>query len=208
MTIPVALGKILKLPVIAAPMFLVSGPELVMATCRSGAIGTFPALNQRTTEGYAQWLDTIKTGLGPNDAAFGVNLIVHKTPAVSSLSVYSTLARMSLSRASGPADMDWRLTNSPPVDVITRMAVAILKAAVEAALGRMAGVGRKYSVTATIPDIRTDDGARGGNALMTCLTVVDAPTAAMADQLPDATLPSPARGAPKTFAAIRRGLSR
>ena len=79
MTIPAALGKHLKLPVIAAPMFLVSGPELVMATCRSGAIGTFPALNQRTTEGYAQWLDTIRTGLGPNDAAFGVNLIVHKT---------------------------------------------------------------------------------------------------------------------------------
>lgn len=79
MAIPVALSKNLKLPVIAAPMFLVSGPELVMATCQSGAIGTFPALNQRTTEGYAQWLDTIKTGLGPADAAFGVNLIVHKS---------------------------------------------------------------------------------------------------------------------------------
>ncbi|MGF6935519.1 nitronate monooxygenase [Paraburkholderia sp. UCT70] len=79
MTIPALLGKNLKLPVIAAPMFLVSGPELVMATCRAGAIGTFPALNQRTTEGYAQWLDTIQSGLGPNDAAFGVNLIVHKT---------------------------------------------------------------------------------------------------------------------------------
>jgi NAD(P)H-dependent flavin oxidoreductase YrpB (nitropropane dioxygenase family) len=60
-------------------MFLVSGPELVIATCRAGAIGTFPALNQRTTDGYAQWLDTIKAGLDPESAAFGVNLIVHKT---------------------------------------------------------------------------------------------------------------------------------
>ncbi|WP_328822825.1 NAD(P)H-dependent flavin oxidoreductase [Paraburkholderia nemoris] len=67
------------MPVITAPMFLVSGPELVLAACRAGVIGTFPALNQRSTEGYADWLETIKGGLGPNDAAFGVNLIVHKT---------------------------------------------------------------------------------------------------------------------------------
>jgi nitronate monooxygenase len=79
MTIAAALKKNLKLPVITAPMFLVSGPELVLAACRAGVIGTFPALNQRSTEGYADWLGTIKGGLGPNDAAFGVNLIVHKT---------------------------------------------------------------------------------------------------------------------------------
>jgi nitronate monooxygenase len=79
MTIPAALQKGLKLPVIAAPMFLVSGPELVIAACRAGVIGTFPALNQRTTEGYAEWLEEIETALGPEDAAFGVNLIVHPT---------------------------------------------------------------------------------------------------------------------------------
>lgn len=76
----------LALPVIAAPMFLVSGPELVIASCRSGIIGAFPALNQRTTEGYAQWLEQIERakakGPLPGVAAVGphaVNLVVHKT---------------------------------------------------------------------------------------------------------------------------------
>ncbi|MGZ3306135.1 MAG: NAD(P)H-dependent flavin oxidoreductase [Asticcacaulis sp.] len=77
--IPAPLSRNLRFPAIAAPMFLVSGPELVIATCRSGMIGTFPALNQRTTEGYGEWLDQIEAALGPDDAAFGVNLIVHNT---------------------------------------------------------------------------------------------------------------------------------
>jgi nitronate monooxygenase len=79
MPIPAALSKNLKLPLITAPMFLVSGPELIVAACKSGVIGTFPALNQRTSEGYEDWLKTVKSELGPNDAAYGVNLIVHKT---------------------------------------------------------------------------------------------------------------------------------
>jgi nitronate monooxygenase len=79
MAIPASLQPGLKLPVIAAPMFLVSGPELVIAACRAGVIGTFPALNQRTTEGYAQWLDEIKAALKPGDANYGVNIIVHPT---------------------------------------------------------------------------------------------------------------------------------
>ncbi|NEX92451.1 nitronate monooxygenase family protein [Caulobacter sp. 17J65-9] len=79
MAIPAQLQRGLKLPVIAAPMFLVSGPELVIETCKAGVIGTFPALNHRTTEGYAAWLEQIKAALGPNDAAYGVNIIVHPT---------------------------------------------------------------------------------------------------------------------------------
>ncbi|HYF23952.1 MAG TPA: nitronate monooxygenase [Caulobacteraceae bacterium] len=79
MAIPAALERGLKLPVIAAPMFLVSGPELVIEACKAGVVGTFPALNQRTTEGYSQWLDQIKGALGPDDAAYGVNIIVHPT---------------------------------------------------------------------------------------------------------------------------------
>jgi nitronate monooxygenase len=81
MAIPAALQAGLKLPVIAAPMFLISGPELVTACCKAGVIGTFPALNQRTTEGYAQWLDQIAAERAPGDAAYGVNLIVHPTNA-------------------------------------------------------------------------------------------------------------------------------
>lgn len=76
----------LKLPAIAAPMFLVSGPQLVIETCKAGIAGSFPALNQRTSEGYLAWLGEIAEALrahedatGTKAAPFGVNLIVHKT---------------------------------------------------------------------------------------------------------------------------------
>ena len=76
----------LSLPVIAAPMFLISGPKLVIECCKNGIVGTFPALNQRTTEGFEQWIIEIKTALkeyesetGKKAAPFGVNLIVHQT---------------------------------------------------------------------------------------------------------------------------------
>lgn len=73
----------LTLPLVAAPMFLASGPRLVIETCRAGVIGTFPALNQRTSEGYETWLKEIKGALAasPDSAPFGVNLIVHKSNA-------------------------------------------------------------------------------------------------------------------------------
>lgn len=74
----------ISLPVIAAPMFLISGPRLVIECCKGGIIGTFPALNQRTTEGFEAWLVQIKEELaaweketGKKAAPFGVNLIVH-----------------------------------------------------------------------------------------------------------------------------------
>jgi nitronate monooxygenase len=73
------LAKGLTLPVIVAPMFLVSGPDLVVEACNAGVIGTFPSLNQRTTEGYRQWLAEVKARLDPKAAAFGVNHIVHKS---------------------------------------------------------------------------------------------------------------------------------
>lgn len=69
----------LKVPAIVAPMFLISGPDLVVECCKSGLAGSFPALNQRTGEGFEQWLSEIEGRLGPDDAPFGVNLIVHKT---------------------------------------------------------------------------------------------------------------------------------
>jgi len=78
--------KELSLPAIAAPMFLISGPKLVIECCKNGIIGTFPALNQRTSEGFEEWLIQIKTELdafevktGGKAAPFGVNLIVHPT---------------------------------------------------------------------------------------------------------------------------------
>lgn len=85
MAIPASLRVNLKLPVIAAPMFLVSGPELVIACCKAGIIGTLPALNARTLELADEWYSRITAELaqasnnGGGAAAWGVNLIVHKT---------------------------------------------------------------------------------------------------------------------------------
>lgn len=80
MTLPDRL-KALRLPLIAAPMFLTSGPDLVIEACKAGIVGTFPALNQRTTEGFRDWVRQIKTALAGVEGAapFGVNLIVHKS---------------------------------------------------------------------------------------------------------------------------------
>ena len=46
----------LKLPLVVAPMFLSSGPELVVASCSAGVVGSFPAHNQRTPEGFEKWI--------------------------------------------------------------------------------------------------------------------------------------------------------
>ncbi len=76
----------LKLPVVASPMFICSQLELVKACCRGGIIGTFPALNQRTTAGFEEWLVTLKaefkkveTETNVKLPPYGVNLIVHHT---------------------------------------------------------------------------------------------------------------------------------
>ena len=69
----------LAIPAIVAPMFLVSGVELVAACCKAGLAGTFPALNQRSTAGFDEWLCELETRLTPADAPYGVNLIVHKS---------------------------------------------------------------------------------------------------------------------------------
>jgi len=81
MPLPQSLQGRLKLPVIASPMFLVSGTELVTQCCINGVVGTFPALNQRTSDGYREWLHSIKSTLSdhPDAAPYGINLIVHKT---------------------------------------------------------------------------------------------------------------------------------
>ena len=63
----------LKLPVVASPMFIVSQMELVKECCKNGIIGTFPALNQRTSEGFEEWL--IEDGIKPDGSPFLRELI-------------------------------------------------------------------------------------------------------------------------------------
>ena len=85
MALPALLRGTLRLPVIGAPMFIVSGPELVIAQCKAGIVGSFPALNARPPELLATWLDRISKELadlktqnpGAKVGPYAVNQIVH-----------------------------------------------------------------------------------------------------------------------------------
>lgn len=87
MALPESLKNSLSLPLVAAPMFLISGPELALACCRQGIVGTFPALNQRSSEDFEKWVIQMNEGLDdlrqthPDTkiAPYAVNLIVHRT---------------------------------------------------------------------------------------------------------------------------------
>ncbi len=87
MTMPVILQHRLRIPVIGSPLFIISGPELVIAQCKAGIVGTFPALNARPASQLEEWLHQITEELAAWDrehperpsAPFGVNHIVHKT---------------------------------------------------------------------------------------------------------------------------------
>ena len=79
--------RVLKIPAIGAPLFIISNPNLVLAQCKAGVIGSFPSLNARPKEVLDEWLDQISKELEAfntknvdNPAApFAINLIVHKS---------------------------------------------------------------------------------------------------------------------------------
>ncbi len=87
MSIPEILTQGLRLPVVASPLFIVSGPELVKAQCQAGVIGSFPALNARPKEMLDEWLTDIRESNAAFQAAnpdapvapFAVNQIVHRS---------------------------------------------------------------------------------------------------------------------------------
>ena len=87
MSLPAVLEGKLRIPVIGAPMFIVSGPELVIAQCKAGIVGSFPALNARPQEALDEWLTRIETELAEFSAAnpdqpvapYAVNQIVHQS---------------------------------------------------------------------------------------------------------------------------------
>ena len=87
MSLPPVLRDRLRLPVIGSPLFIVSGPELVIAQCKAGIVGSFPALNARPISQLDEWLAQITGALADWDRAhpeapsapFAVNQIVHKT---------------------------------------------------------------------------------------------------------------------------------
>ncbi|HEY7775066.1 MAG TPA: nitronate monooxygenase family protein [Kineobactrum sp.] len=85
MALPAVLKDRLRLPAVAAPLFIISNPDLVIAQCKAGIVGSFPSLNARPAEVLDEWLDKITTELAAWDAAnpdqlsapFAVNQIVH-----------------------------------------------------------------------------------------------------------------------------------
>ncbi|MEL7047112.1 MAG: nitronate monooxygenase, partial [Pseudomonadota bacterium] len=83
--IDLTFGGRLRLPLIVAPMFLVSSPALAIAACGRGAIGSFPSHSTRTREDFQKWLEITEQGLdelrdkGLKPAPFAVNLVVNKT---------------------------------------------------------------------------------------------------------------------------------
>ena len=86
MTVP-AILKNLRLPVIGSPLFIISGPDLVIAQCKAGIVGSFPALNARPQAMLDEWLHRITEELSAHNRAnpdrpaapFAVNQIVHKS---------------------------------------------------------------------------------------------------------------------------------
>lgn len=87
MALPESLRGKLSLPVVGAPLFIISNPDLVIAQCKAGVIGSFPSLNARPVEMLDEWLSRIKDELDTHDqhnpdnpaAPFAVNQIVHNT---------------------------------------------------------------------------------------------------------------------------------
>lgn len=87
MALPPILRDRLRLPVIASPLFIISNPDLVIAQCKAGIVGSFPSLNARPISQLDEWLHRITEELAAHDKAhpeapsapFAVNQIVHKT---------------------------------------------------------------------------------------------------------------------------------
>src|SRR6187402_3860004 len=85
MPLPASLANTLELPVVGSPLFIVSGPELVIAQCKAGVVGSFPALNARPVEKLSEWLTRIENELGEYKALnpgkkvapYAVNQICH-----------------------------------------------------------------------------------------------------------------------------------
>ncbi len=85
MALPPALNNTLRLPVVGAPLFIISNPDLVIAQCKAGVVGSFPALNARPEPVLEEWLQRITSELSAHDKAnpdkpsapFAVNQIVH-----------------------------------------------------------------------------------------------------------------------------------
>ena len=76
--LPASVAARLRVPLLVAPMLRISGPALVVAACRSGAIGAFPAVNARTTDVLDSWLAQISQAVGADAAPHCVNIVMRR----------------------------------------------------------------------------------------------------------------------------------
>ena len=74
-----AIKSRLRLPAICAPMFLVTGPDMVISACQAGVVGTFPTTNARTQDQLVTWLDRISSTVTKTDAPWALNMITHNS---------------------------------------------------------------------------------------------------------------------------------
>jgi nitronate monooxygenase len=87
MTLPIEISRRIRLPMVASPLFIISTPELVVAQCKAGVVGSFPALNARPASVLPEWLERITDELRTYDEAhpdapsapFAVNQVVHRS---------------------------------------------------------------------------------------------------------------------------------
>ena len=108
MALPALLRDNLSIPVVGAPLFIVSNPDLVIEQCKAGIVGSFPALNARPKEVLEEWLQRITTELARVQgqasrrkvAPFAVNQIVHSSN--DRLHTTSTSARSTRCRSRSP----------------------------------------------------------------------------------------------------------
>ncbi len=75
----VSIKKRLKLPAVVAPMFLVSGPDAVVQSCKEGLMGSFPGPNARTIDDLRSWFEIIDTTVNQEDAPWAFNMITHNS---------------------------------------------------------------------------------------------------------------------------------
>jgi nitronate monooxygenase len=81
MSLPAHIAERLRLPAIAAPMFLVSGVDMVLAACKAGIIGSFPANNARSLDELDAWLGTLAATLPADAPPWAMNIMVHRSDA-------------------------------------------------------------------------------------------------------------------------------
>ena len=131
-----------RLPLVAAPMFVISGPELVKACQDEQILGAFPALNQRTTQGLSEWLGQL------DGRPFATNLIVHKTNQRLQADLEALVAAQapvvitSLGAVNEVVDAVHSYGGKVYHDVIsTRHATKALQAGVDGLIGVCAGAG-------------------------------------------------------------------